>query len=242
MTGSIQHTAGGDFEARYIQLRLQEGRVYTDEEVSQLPRIASTHPHYKEWQVREDSSQKLIDHLKKRNKPATILEIGCGNGWLSHRLTGIPGSKVIGADINFTEVQQAAKVFHNIPNLHFIYGDAESGVFEDQQFDIVVFAASIQYFASLAETIRNTLRLLKPGGEIHIIDTHFYPLSEISAAKKRSMLYYEAAGFPEMAEWYFHHSVDDLERYRYSVLYDPNSLFNRFLRNKNPFPWIRIQL
>ncbi len=154
----------------------------------------------------------------------------------------ITGSKVIGTDINFTEIQQAARVFHDISNLHFIYGNAESGMFEDRQFDSIVFAASIQYFPSLTGIINSALKLLKPKGEIHIIDSHFYSLAELGAAKQRSLLYYQAAGFPELADWYFHHNLDDLDSYNYSVLYDPESLFNRFLRNKNPFPWIRIQL
>ena len=232
----------GDFEKLYIRLREKEKRIYTDEEVAQLPAIAATHPHCKEWQMREESSKKLIDYLKKRNHPTDILEPGCGNGWFARGLSTIPGSKVIGTDINFTEMQQAARVFHAIPNLHFIYGHVESGMFEEKQFDIIVFAASIQYFSSLTEIINSALKLLKPTGEIHIIDSHFYSLAELGAAKQRSLLYYQSAGFPELADWYFHHNLDDLDGYNYSVLYDPESLLNRFLRNKNPFPWIRIQL
>ena len=229
-----------DFEKIYIQLRKLEGRVYSDEEVALLPDIQETHSHYKEWRLRKKSSEKLIDYLK-RKKPADILEIGCGNGWLSRKLADIPGTRVIGTDINFTEAQQAARVFHFIPNLHFIYGHAESGMFEDSQFDVIIFAASIQYFPSLKEIIRKTLRLLKPIGEIHIIDSGFYTLSEIDAARHRSLLYYHAAGFPEMSKWYFHHRLHDLEGYKYSILYDPNSLLNKFLRNKNPFHWICIK-
>lgn len=239
---SSQNIVPGDFEKLYIRLREKEGRIYTDEEVAQLPAIAAAHPHYKEWQIREESSDKIIDYLKKRKQSTDILEPGCGNGWFSHRLSTIPGSKVIGTDINFTEIQQAARVFHDIPNLHFIYGYAESGIFEDRQFDSIVFAASIQYFPSLKGIINSSLKLLKPNGEIHIIDSHFYSLAELGAAKQRSLLYYQAAGFPELADWYFHHNLDDLDGYNYSVLYDPESLFNRFLRNKHPFPWICIQL
>jgi ubiquinone/menaquinone biosynthesis C-methylase UbiE len=231
----------GDFEKLYTQLRQREGRIYTDIEVVNLPEINLTHPHYKEWQIRKESSHKLVDHLKKRKQPLDILEIGCGNGWLCHRLAKIPESKVIGVDINFAEVQQAARVFYYNPNLHFIYGDAETGLFEDHQFDIIVFAASIQYFPSLSNPINNALRLLKSNGNIHIIDSPFYTLAELAAARQRSFLYYKQAGFPEMASQYFHHSLDELEQYNYSLHYDPNSLFNKFLRNKNPFHWICIK-
>jgi ubiquinone/menaquinone biosynthesis C-methylase UbiE len=240
MPGSINHIAS-DFEKLYIRLRQQEGRIYADEEIKQLPVVAASHKHFKEWQVRQESTLRLFNYLEKKKRPLSILEIGCGNGWLSHQLSFLPGSTVIGTDINFTEIQQAATVFCDTPNLHFIYGHADAELFEDMQFDIVLFAASIQYFSSLPDTISDTLSLLKDGGEIHIIDSHFYPVAEISAARKRSLLYYEGAGFPEMADCYFHHSLDQLEGFNYSLLYDPGSLFNRFLRNKNPFYWIRIQ-
>ena len=241
MTTLSNHTVIGDFETIYIQLRQKENRIYSDEEVAQLPSISSKHIHYKEWQVRKGSSQKLVDHLKKKKKPLDILEIGCGNGWLSRRLSTITGSRVIGTDINFSEIQQAASVFQNIPNLHFVYTYADAGVFKEKKFDTIIFAASIQYFESLTETINNTLKLLKPGGEIHIIDSPFYSLADLRAARLRTNQYYESVGFPEMADCYFHHCYDDLENYNYSTRYDPNAILNKFLRNKNPFPWICIQ-
>lgn len=241
MISFAQHTITGGFEKLYIQLREKEGRVYTDEEVTLLPDIAETHPHFNEWQMRKQSCQKLISYLQKKQKALRILEVGCGNGWLSHQLSTIPDCKIIGVDVNFIELQQAAKIFTDKPNLNFIYNDIESGVFKEGQFDIIVFAASIQYFPSFIEIMRKSLKLLNASGEIHIIDSHFYPLSELSAAKQRSLLYFETAGFPEMINWYFHHSIDDLEPFNYSTLYDPNGLFTRFLRNKNPFPWICIK-
>lgn len=242
MTETDKHIVPSDFETLYIRLREQEGRIYSDEELVHLPEIPAAHSHYEEWRIRKDSSQKLITHLKKKNKPLEILEIGCGNGWLSRKLSTIPGSKVIGADINFTEIQQAARVFQNVPNLHFMYAHIEPGVFKEKKFDSIVFAASIQYFSSLGDTIKKTLRLLRPGGEIHILDTHFYTPADISEAKHRSVLYYESAGFPEMAAYYFHHSFDELQDFNYSILYDPKRLFNKFIPNKNPFYWICIKV
>lgn len=247
MITSAQHNSTTDFEELYIQLREQEGRVYMDEEVAVLPEIHETHPHSREWQMRKQSCKKLISYIKKKQsagsngKSLKILEVGCGNGWLSHQLSTIPGCKVIGVDVNFIELQQAAKVFAGKLNLNFIYNDIASDLFEERQFDIIVFAASIQYFPSFIEITRKSLKLLNSTGEIHIIDSHFYPLSELNAAKQRSRLYFEAAGFPTMTNWYFHHSIDDLEQFDHSILYDPASMFNRFLKNKNPFPWICIK-
>lgn len=242
MTTPGKYTAASEFEKLYIRLREKEGRMYSDEELKQLPVVAATHSHFSEWQIRKESSEKLITHLAKKNIPLDILEIGCGNGWLSHLLSQVPKSRVIGTDINFTEIQQAARVFQNIPNLHFMYVQVEPGVFKEKKFDVIVFAASVQYFESFAETMQKALRLLKPDGEIHILDSHFYPSADVSEARHRSVLYYEAAGFPEMSDYYFHHSLEDLQGFNYSILYNPKTLVNRLLPNKNPFYWVRIKI
>ncbi len=247
MTIFTNHSVSGDFEKQYSRLRQQEGRIYTDEEVARLPEISKEHTHYKEWQVRKQSSRRLIKYLQKKvseeanEQSVKFLEIGCGNGWLSHQLTTIPGAKVLGTDINFSELQQAGRVFFNIPNLHFIYANIESDVFEDKQFDFIIFAASIQYFESFVETIRKILRLLKPGGEIHILDSPFYQTSELGAARLRSSLYFESIGFPEMTKSYFHHDFADLSLFKHTILYDPNNLSNRLSIDKNPFYWICIK-
>ena len=229
-----------NFETLYIQLREKEGRIYSDEEVMRLPDISVAHQHYKEWQLRKQSLQRLIEHLKNKKSPLEILEIGCGNGWLSHRLAAIDGAAVTGSDINLAEIQQASRVFENISNLDFIYGDLESNL-KEKKFDTIIFAASIQYFASPEKIIQKALRLLKPKGEIHIIDSHFYSMEELSGAIERSKQYFETVGFPEMNRHYFHHTLDSLAGFNYRMFYNPNSLFTRFLKNRNPFYWIQIQ-
>src|SRR5215203_4755336 len=74
------------FEKLYMQLRKKEQRLYTDEEVRNLPQVIAAHPHFKEWQLRKKSCGRLIEYLDQKNKPLHILEIGCGNGWLSAQL------------------------------------------------------------------------------------------------------------------------------------------------------------
>jgi len=66
-------------------------------------------------------------------------------------------------------------------------------------------------------------------------------MAEAGAAAERSRLYFEEAGFPGMEQHYFHHTLDSLSGFNYRVFYNPGSLFNRFLKNKNPFYWIQIQ-
>jgi SAM-dependent methyltransferase len=240
MTSTTLHVNPDSFEERYLSLREKEGRIYSDEQVLQLPNIEKNHPHYNEWQIRKETCNRLRNYFEKRSSPLKILEVGCGNGWLAHQLSEIPGSKVTGIDINFKELQQATRVFNHIPNLQFIHGGINSNETEDALYDFIVFAASIQYFSSLKEILNQAIRKLKSNGEIHIIDTNFYNPGEINAAKERSAKYFSDLGFPEMTEHYFHHSPDELNFFRFETPYQP-SFFNRLSNNKNPFPWFCIK-
>ena len=146
-------------------------RGYTDEEVGQLPDLPKIHPQHRYWRLRKASGDRLVRYLAFKKKALSILEVGCGNGWLSFQLSSIPGHRVLGLDRDLHVLQQAARVFRHQPNLKFMYGDFYSEIVQGLTFDIIVFSASIQYFPSLEEVLTESLLRLKEEGEIHIVDT-----------------------------------------------------------------------
>lgn len=240
MTEEATHNAI-DFAQQYILLRYKEGRIYSDKEVATLPEIDKKHKHYNEWQVRKNTTGRLIKYLINKKRDLEILEVGCGNGWLSAKLSAVPLSKVTGIDINAEELSQAKRVFRQIGNVEFFNCSLQNEMFSGRKFDIIVFAASVQYFSSLKKVLSDSLEMLKLGGEIHIIDSHLYKQNGISAARLRSNEYYRAIGFPEMSDQYFHHTLGDLKLFNHDILYDPNSIINKLKKNKNPFYWVIIR-
>lgn len=235
------HGSGREFEKLYISLREKEGRLYSDEEVLQLPFIARSHPHYNEWRARRSSLKKLIHYIKGKGTDIDILEVGCGNGWLCAQLAAITTGKVRGTDINNTELKQARRVFNQILNLSFVETEPGDAFFDEKKFDIILFAASIQYFPSLKGVLDIALDHLSPNGEIHIIDSHFYKTSEIEAARQRTKDYYATMDFDVLSNYYYHHSIDELVNYRYKILQDPNSWKNKLTFYRNPFYRIVIK-
>lgn len=228
-----------EFEQLYIDLRIHEKRMYTDEEVMWLPDVSSDHVHRHEWKTRKASCQRLTRYLASKKKTLKILEVGCGNGWLSYHLSQIPHSNVVGLDVNLFELQQATRVFAGTPNLRFIYADLND--VQNDKFDIIVFAASIQYFKSFSDIIQSALRKLNTDGEIHIIDSHFYYQTEVEDARQRSREYFESKGFSKMDCFYFHHTLKELDAFNSEILYNPNSLISRILKKRNPFHWVCIK-
>ena len=84
------------FETLYLRVREKEKRIYTDEQTARLPQISQQHPHYKEWLIREQSCNKLLQYIKKKECQLDILEVGCGNGWLSAQLAKAHGVETTG--------------------------------------------------------------------------------------------------------------------------------------------------
>ncbi|HEV7621084.1 MAG TPA: methyltransferase domain-containing protein [Flavisolibacter sp.] len=235
----IKESSAADFEQLYIDVRRREKRIYSDEEVLQLPHISKRHLHYKEWKFRKESSERLINYLKHRKRALHILEIGCGNGWLASKMALLGNSVVTGLDINQPEIRQARRVFADRTNLDFIYGSINDVSY--RKFDVIVFAASFQYFSKRDQIIEKCFQLLKSKGEIHITDTHFYKDLQLLEARERTNDYYCKLGYERMKAFYFHHSLEEFSFYNCNILYNPFSIQNRIRFNKNPFYWVRLQ-
>lgn len=237
---NLTQTAGEAFEEMYVAVRNKEGRLYSDKQVARLPDIDAGHKHYKEWKIRKRSSEQLINHLKKEQRSLNILEVGCGNGWLSSKLANIPNASVTGLDPNRIEIEQAQRVFIK-PNLKFIHGSFDSNTFNGSvKFDVIIFAASIQYFPSLKDVIADAFALMSKAGRVHITDTHFYHAQELETAQARTLEYYNSLGFPEMAAKYFHHPLKNILHFKHKTIFDPTTFWNRLTR-KGVFYWIKLK-
>lgn len=229
------------FELIYLDIRKKEGRLFSNEQVRQLPSIDKNHLLSDEWEMRTRSTKRLLKYIAKRPSKS-ILEVGCGNGWLSNRLAGLRDSEIIGLDVNEVELKQAASVFENRKNLCFVQGDLFTIAFPFK-FDFVVFASSLQYFEKVPIVLKTASTFLKPHGEIHILDTPFYNTASRGQAQLRSSEYF-AKNVSGMSDYYFHHTFEDFESYTATILYDPFSLLSKLKKKifpDSPFPWIRIK-
>jgi 2-polyprenyl-3-methyl-5-hydroxy-6-metoxy-1,4-benzoquinol methylase len=227
------------FEQLYLAVRQHEARVYTDSEVAFLPQIAAGHAHEQEWKIRSRSAKRLIAYIQHKRQAVNILEVGCGNGWLSASLANIPQTEVTGIDINHVEIEQAQRVF-KASNLKFLNQDFYPDTFKHEKFDLIIFAAVLPYFESVSKTLYAALSLLRKGGEVHITDAHFYNQQSAISAERRCREYYEAMGMPAMADHYYHHKLDDLKDFHYHFQTNPRSLMNKVFK-KETFYWVIIK-
>ncbi len=228
----------------YVLVRQREGRLYPDDVAVHLPDIPLGHPRRAEWLVRGESADRLLRHLAGRPRPLCVLDLGCGNGWLSHKVAALPEVRVWGLDRFGVELVQAARLFAS-DSTEFLSADIFHAPFRGDTFDAIILASVIQYFPDLPALIRLLRTLLSQRGEIYLLDSPLYSDGELTSAQARTRAYYSSLGLPEMADHYFHHTISSLEEFAPRWLYDPAAWHNRFSRylgqRPSPFPWICIR-
>jgi len=229
----------------YIKVRDKEGRLYSDEELKHLPDIRPDHPLRKEWDIRKRTGKHLVKYFSQyENK--NILEVGCGNGWLSNLLGRETNNKITALDMNKPELIQGAEVFKENENVSFVYGNIFENIFPPQTFDYILLAGSIQYFTDFDELINQLFYYSSANGEIHIADTNFYTEDEAGSAKLRTKDYFESLNLPEMIPFYHHRKWDELKNYNFRIMNKTRVKAAGAVKSitgsgMNIFPWIIVQ-
>ncbi len=237
---------GSPWSIPYLRARSLEGRLYSDSLVAALPDVPPTHPLAPEWRLRAESARRLVAYLRDLPKPLRVVDVGCGNGWLTNAIAAIAGSEVVGLDGNAVELRQASRVFRR-PNLSFTVEDASAADSPIDRPTVVIAASVIQYVEDLPALLGRLLGWLGPQGELHVLDSPLYRTDEVAdAARARTRRHYEQLGVPEMVELYHHHAWSELAGFDVDVLYRPDALRTRIERRvlrrpRSPFPWLRIR-
>ena len=231
----------------YLDVRNQEGRVLTDEQVARLPEFEPTDASLRrEWRWRKRSLSRLFRYLSRHhsNNGLNILDLGCGNGWMSVHLAKLPGVKVWAADVNLPEMEQGVRVAAGagLENIQFVFADILENNLPESHFNLVILAASVQYFPDMQALMLVLKRVLKPGGEIHFIDSPFYASeAKRQGARDATGRYYAHLGVPDMAQFYHHHLWAEIaalggKNRNVSLL----SFLLQKLRWWSPFPWVVV--
>jgi len=98
------------------------------------------------------------------NPPASVLDCGCGTGWLTWLLSRC-GYASTGIDVAPRAIQLAGSYepYAGVPHPRFVVGEVEEMTF-DREFDAVVFFDSLHHTVDEEAALRNVLRALRPGG------------------------------------------------------------------------------
>lgn len=103
-------------------------------------------------------AENILPELPKSK--AQILEIGCGDGFLSLLMNKL-GHKVVGVDISLNRAKNASK---SVTSADFVVADAGALPFLNKVFDVVLCAETLEHIPRFERAIFEARSVLKPGG------------------------------------------------------------------------------
>ena len=131
-------------------------------------------------------------------KNSTVLEIGCGTGFLTRLYTEklTPGQLLLNDLCNIPE-----ELPGNLPaEYRFIQGDAEIIDVNGEKFDYIVSSSVVQWFENIKEFFRKTYNMLNDGGVMVISSFGRENMNEVSNITGVTLSYYNADTYCRMLE------------------------------------------
>ncbi len=114
--------------------------------------------------IQKQTAHKLTALIPKTEpEPKSILEIGCGTGYLTKILKEkYPNSKITSIDLS---KKMIAYCQSKIKGVNFIISDGEK-YYTDQKFDLIISNMTIQWFDNIKSGLDNLKKLLRPSGSL----------------------------------------------------------------------------
>jgi SAM-dependent methyltransferase len=171
------------FVKEYEHIRKEEGRGSNEPEFYlALPFRDLTGRNSWQWAIRAKTfsyiEQEVLPKLSgDSDPPLAILDLGAGNGWMSHLLAR-SGHRPVAVDLltNSYDGLGAASHYQRVLPALFprFQAELDNLPFADGQFDCAIFNASFHYSENYDRTLGEAIRCLRPGGTILIADSPTY--------------------------------------------------------------------
>lgn len=111
-----------------------------------------------------------VSPMLPENSDIQALDLGCGDGWLTEKLAA-RFAKVTGLDSSPALVEYARK---NNPSAEYVEADALDTKLEEKQFNLIIASLIVHDFPDLTAIYKEIKRLLKPGGQLIMIELNQY--------------------------------------------------------------------
>lgn len=141
-----------------------------------------------EENITEEKAQELIQdkiaqNLKLKSSDL-VLDAGCGYGTVACYLSKKYGAGIKGIDINLYEINRArnySRRFNVEDKTGFEVMDYSRMKFPDHYFDAIYTMETLSHAIDLKKTLKEFLRVLKPGGRIALFEYTLAPENNFSA-------------------------------------------------------------
>jgi demethylmenaquinone methyltransferase/2-methoxy-6-polyprenyl-1,4-benzoquinol methylase len=128
--------------------------------------------------------RKTCVQMLATRKPKTILDVATGTGDFAIACAALQPEKIIGIDISEGMMQVGREKLKQKELCSLITlkaGNAETTAFPDSTFDAIVVGFGVRNFENLEKGLSNLYRILKPGGQLIVLEFS-YPRNPIVKA------------------------------------------------------------
>lgn len=194
------------FVQEYETVRQGEGRGSDDPAYYRaLPFADLSGQMTADWRIRAQSFSTLLEKVLMpleiaQGSSLKILDLGAGNGWLSHQLAR-RGHDLAAVDLTINRCDGlGARRMYDIDFLP-IQAEFDRLPLSDDQADLVIFNASLHYATDYVTTLHEAWRVATLGGLVAVVDTAVYhnPTSGEQMVRERERLFRQKYGFPSNA-------------------------------------------
>ncbi|MET3113530.1 ubiquinone/menaquinone biosynthesis C-methylase UbiE [Pedobacter sp. CG_S7] len=143
-----------------------------------------------------------------------VLDVGCGTGAISNgiaKLVGVEG-RVTGIDNTEKFIASGKVSYCQTPNLELLHSDIFNYQ-SDIKFDLIVSARTLQWLSNPQDALKKMKTLLKPGGQISILDYNHEKLEWTPEPPKSMQVFYAAFLKWRSDAGMNNHIADDLAGY-----------------------------
>ena len=120
------------------------------------------------WSRQLAPAQELLIRMAALQPSERVLDIACGTGLVTFRAAADvgPAGEVVGTDISdaMMQVCRASAAERGVAHVRFERMEAEHLALPDASFDVVLCALGMMYVTDFAGSIREMMRVTKPGG------------------------------------------------------------------------------
>jgi len=122
--------------------------------------------------LHHDIADRALDLvLATSPRPARVLDVGCGTGYLLRRLAGrVPKALELAGLDAAPAMIETAQALATDSRIRFATGTAEELPYPEQTFDLVVSTTSFDHWADQRAGLAECARMLVPGGHLVLID------------------------------------------------------------------------
>lgn len=160
------------------------------------------------------SCKNIADYLKDESYE-TLLDIGCGTGYLIDMLSKSHKAAYTGLDLSDKMLEMAnAK---QIQNAAFVEGRSDALPFEDNSFDVITCSQSFHHYPDTDKALQEAYRVLKPGGLYLLSDTGVGCFKEFGVVVD-TFLYHHFSNTGDCNFSYLEKMEKDMERNGFQII------------------------